>query len=411
MTICMLIWDYWPGREGGAQRQCRKLSHALSRQGTSILVITQRNSWRGRRTIVDQDIPVVRLGMLAPLAAVAISIHKWKTRWTRANYEYGPGAAGPGRQWGISTPFWWLARLSFMFAVKKYLGRNHRDVNLIHVHESNWIAGFAAWLGAEVGLPVLCKAATWPCMTPMGADVPFRSSFRDWRLRIHFIALNSAMAAELRAANIHASRVHVIPNGVEIPSEYASVQTNREVLFIANFTQGNHLKAYDILLNAWSRVHKRDRAARLVMVGSGDNRPWRKRALDLDCGSSVFFSGFAERPDDFYRCAAVFVLPSRREGMSNALLEAQSWGIPAVVSAIPSNLAVVDDEINGLVVPVEDAGMLAEAIMRLTADPALRARLGNQARKRMTRDFSIAAVSARIAGLYLEIISAAEKNI
>jgi glycosyltransferase involved in cell wall biosynthesis len=95
--------------------------------------------------------------------------------------------------------------------------------------------------------------------------------------------------------------------------------------------------------------------------------------------------------------------------MSNALLESQSWGIPAVVSAIPGNRAVVDDETNGLVVPVDDARALAAAIVRLLADPALRARLGGQARQRMIRDFSIASVAARIASLYREI-AAAEKT-
>ena len=405
MPICMLIWDYWPGREGGAQRQCRKLSKALSDRGIRILVITQRTSWLGKRSILDRDIPIVRLGLFAPLAAIAIWIHKWKIRWSKTAHTQFQATAHM-RQWGITTPFWWLARFSFMIAVKRYIAKNRRGLSLIHVHELNWIAGFASRLGAETGLPVVCKAATLPCLTPLGPDVPWRSALLHWRLQIHFIALNSEMAAELKAADINAARIHVIPNGVEIPSEQASPQDNSDVLFIANFTQGTHLKAYDVLLKAWDLVRIQNRQTRLIILGGGDKRPWQKFALDLGCEDSISFKGFSDKLDGFYRRAAMFVLPSRREGISNALLEAQSWGIPAVVSAIPGNLAVVSHGQNGLVVPVNNAQELAESILRLLNDPALRAELGKEARRRMIEEFSITAVAARIHALYQALTAA-----
>ena len=409
MTVCMLIWDYWPGREGGAQRQCRKLSHALSQSGTDIQVITQRTHWLERRTVDDHDIRIVRLGGLAPLANMAIWMRKWKIRCS-IERQVGSQSDKKQRQAGPTTPIWWLARLSFMIAVTWTILRQRPRPDLIHVHEANWIAAFASWLGARAGLPVVCKVATLPSLSPMGADVPFRTSLQRWQSEPHFIALNSDMADELKRAEIDTAKIHVIPNGVEIPPEPVAPKDDHDVLFIANFTQGSHLKAYDILLNAWSIVHKQDHAARLVMVGRGDDRPWRKLAIDLHCRDSVFFSGFIKEPDEFYRQSTVFVLPSRKEGMSNALLEAQSWGIPAVVSAIPGNLAVVDDGINGLVVAVEDAEALAAAILRLLADRELRTQLGNQARHRMIKDFSIAAVSALILGFYQQITAAADSS-
>ncbi len=406
----MLIWDYWPGREGGAQRQCRKLSRALANRGLKIMVLTQRTRWWGRKTVLDQDIPIVRLGRLAPLAAIAIWIHQFKIGRSKTDPVRSRAIPASGRQGGITTPFWWLARWSFMSAVQNYVKKNHRDLSLIHVHESNWIAGFASRVGKDIGLPVLCKAATLPCLTPMGPDVPSRRDLLKRRLLIRFIALNDAMAAELRAAGVAADRIHRIPNGVEIPSEHASAKDNHDVLFIANFTQEVHLKAYDVLLRAWSLVHQHDQTARLVMVGNGDHSPWRKLAQDLDCGDSVIFPGFTATPDGFYRQAAVFVLPSRKEGMSNALLEAQSWGIPAVVSAIPGNTAIVDDGLNGLVVPVEDAEALAKAIMRLLGNPEFRTKIGDQARQRMRKDFSIEAVSWQISELYMKMAAAGKKN-
>lgn len=402
MTVCMLIWDYWPGREGGAQRQCRKLARALAARGVKVEVVTQRPRWAGRRTILDQGIPVVRLGLFAPLANIAHGIRTWKIRWA-GPARSGPRPEAPARTWGITTPLWRLARSSFMAAARRYVSGKRREFSLIHVHESNWIAGFASLLGDATGLPVLCKAATLPCLAPMGPDVPRRSSLLRGRPRVHFIALNGGMEAELREAGVDAGRIHRVANGVEIPPEPASPQDREEVLFIANFSQGAQAKAYDVLLRAWGIVRRQERRSGLVMAGGGDPRPWQRLAGELGCADSVAFPGFVNDLDELYRRAAVFVLPSRREGMSNALLEAQSWGIPAVVSDIPGNLAVVRHGENGLVVAVDDAEELAGAILRLLKDPWLRKELGERARQRMIDDHSLAAVSARIQGLYREL--------
>lgn len=406
MTVCMLVWDYWPGREGGAQRQCRKLSHALPGRGINAIVLTQRAGWLDRREIRDQDIPIIRLGLFAPLAAVALRIHQWKSRRS-ATARAGRPSTAPARTWGISTPFWFLARLSFMVAAARYLARHRRALSLIHVYESNWIAGFASWLGQRAGLPVCCKTATLPCLAPLGPDVPFRAALLRWRLQCHFIALHGAMAAELQAARVIPARIHVIPNGVDIPSGPAAPGENRDVLFVANFSQGPRLKAFDVLLTAWALVHRQNRLARLVMVGGGDSRPWRQLAVALGCDESIAFKGFSGDLAADYRRAAVFVLPSRTEGMSNALLEAQSYGLPAVVSAIPGNRAVISDEDNGLVVPVDDAPALAAAIVRLLQDAPLRAKLGIRARQRAMEDFSFALVAGRIHDLYVTLAAGA----
>jgi glycosyltransferase involved in cell wall biosynthesis len=90
--------------------------------------------------------------------------------------------------------------------------------------------------------------------------------------------------------------------------------------------------------------------------------------------------------------------------LSNALLEAQSRGIPAVVSDIPGNRMVIEEGENGLIVPVADAKALARAILRLRADPALRARMGVRARERVRQRFSLETVTARLEEVYLGML-------
>jgi glycosyltransferase involved in cell wall biosynthesis len=85
--------------------------------------------------------------------------------------------------------------------------------------------------------------------------------------------------------------------------------------------------------------------------------------------------------------AAVVCLPSYREGISKALLEAAAAGRPIVTCDVPGCRDVVTDDIEGLLVPPRDAVALANALERLLCDPSLRGRYGAAARARAEREF------------------------
>ena len=124
-------------------------------------------------------------------------------------------------------------------------------------------------------------------------------------------------------------------------------------------------------------------------------------AAKLGCSQSVHFAGRLTDPSSAYERAMIFVLPSRWEGLSNALLEAQSHGLPCVVSNLPSNAHVVRHMSNGWVVPVDDVPALANAMLELLEKADLRQRLGAAARQRMEADFSMTSVVDRLESWYL----------
>ena len=96
------------------------------------------------------------------------------------------------------------------------------------------------------------------------------------------------------------------------------------------------------------------------------------------------FEGFRSDPFTFMGRASIFALPSRFEGMPNALLEAMAAGLPSVVSdASPGPLEMVSDGEHGLVVPTENHRAFAEALQRLMGDPHLRVRCGEAARTKL----------------------------
>lgn len=130
----------------------------------------------------------------------------------------------------------------------------------------------------------------------------------------------------------------------------------------------------------------------LTLVGDGPERPALERQVrDRRLAERVRFMGYRSDPQTFLQQAAVFVLPSRFEGMPNALLEAMAAGLAVVVTdASPGPLEVVDDGVTGLVVPSEAPQALAAALERLAVDPALRARLGAAAQTRLRQmDWSV----------------------
>lgn len=145
-------------------------------------------------------------------------------------------------------------------------------------------------------------------------------------------------------------------------------------------------KAYDVLLDAFAMLGREFEDWRLSVVGGGHLRDSLATQADaLGVAPRVTWHGVVRDPHAFYREASVFALPSRTEGMPNALLEAMGSGLPVVVSdRAPGPLELVEDGVTGLVVPVDDAAALASALSRLARDTDLRRRLGEAARARVS---------------------------
>ena len=91
--------------------------------------------------------------------------------------------------------------------------------------------------------------------------------------------------------------------------------------------------------------------------------------------------------ESYYAAMDLFVLPSHREGMSNALLEAQSMRLPCITTDATGCSDAIEDGVTGVVVPARDTVSLAKAIQRLMEAPALRARMGEAGRRRVKERF------------------------
>lgn len=115
--------------------------------------------------------------------------------------------------------------------------------------------------------------------------------------------------------------------------------------------------------------------------------------------------GFRGDMPAVYGQSSIACLPSYREGVPKALLEAAACGRPIVTSDVPGCREVVTDGETGLLVPPRDAAALANALGALLADAQLRARLGAAGRQRVEREFTVELVVAQQLALYRDLLS------
>jgi glycosyltransferase involved in cell wall biosynthesis len=100
------------------------------------------------------------------------------------------------------------------------------------------------------------------------------------------------------------------------------------------------------------------------------------------------------------------VLPSRTEGMSNALLEAMAMTRPLVATAVGGTPEVIADGTSGLLVPADDPTAMAVAIGRLLGDPRLAARLAAAARQTVEEHYGARSMVRRLEAVYAAVASA-----
>jgi glycosyltransferase involved in cell wall biosynthesis len=118
----------------------------------------------------------------------------------------------------------------------------------------------------------------------------------------------------------------------------------------------------------------------------------------------VQWLGHVDDMPALFRAVDAVVLPSYREGLPKGLIEAAACGLPLVTTDVPGCREVVTHGVEGLLVPVRDAGALAAAIARLQDSPDLRASLGQAARARALAEYDERIVIQRTLAVYRELL-------
>lgn len=246
---------------------------------------------------------------------------------------------------------------------------------------------------------------------------PDRTARRAWRFlgrRVDAIVANAdALRAEAEADGVVA-RWTIIPSAVDTDQfrDLPDAATARPALgldparpVVGTIGRLEGRKGQDVLLAAMRHLVASERGERpqLLIVGDGPTRPQLvEQARALGVADDVRFTGTLADVRAPLAAMDVFVLPSRTEGLSNALLEAMAASRPVVATAVGGTVQVIDRPDVGVLVPSEDAAAMAREIARLLWDRGEAARLGRGAQRRVEGVFGAGAMVARLEHLYEE---------
>lgn len=281
--------------------------------------------------------------------------------------------------------------------------------DVVHVHSrrgADSFGGLAAWLA---GVPAVLTRRV------ESREPPF---WLRWKCRPYgaIVAISQAIAAELVQAGLAAHRLRVIPSAVDAArfrpdpaararlAERFSLRPNELALGLV--AQLIERKGHRFAFDAVAALAERGAPIRLICFGRGPLEAELRtvvRARGLD--DRIVFAGFEPDMARWLPGLDALVHPVRREGLGVAVLEAMSAGLPVVAAAAGGLVDVIEDGRDGLLVPAGDATAIATALERLLKDQDLRERLGQAARQRVSRDFSIDAMTNAYAALYRETLT------
>lgn len=399
MRVAMLAYHTCPlvppgaGSAGGMNVYVRELAASLGRQGVAVDVFTRDHGCA---------LPAVK-----PIGPLARLVH----------VKAGPRAALPKGQ---------LEAYTGEFAARvDAFARDAGPYDLVHAHY--WLAGRAGLdLARRFGVPLVqmfhtlghLKTRWAAAATERAEPARLQSEALLARVACRIVAATEAEAHELVGTlRAREERVAVVPCGVDLaafaPREPEAARRRlglegaRPVVYVGRLEP---LKRVDRLVEAMARLD--DPRTRLVVVGGdgaegdagGEAARLARLAADLGVAERVEFRGPEPRAvlADYYAAAAAVVVPSAYESFNLVALEALASGAALVATPVGVVPDLVEDGVNGLIVPPGDAGALARALERLLADAGLAARIRSRARPTVI-GYGWSSVAARIRRLYEEL--------
>ena len=361
MNIALFASAFYP-HVGGVEELCRQLAHEYQARGDQVAVFTERWPRSLPAHEIHEGIPVYRL---------------------------------PFRVWSEG----WRAKVKFL-ATHRLIHRRLLALlrgfqpEVIHVQCVSNNARYALEMQAATGVPLV---VTLQGELTMDAQQVFqrcalaRDTLRRALRRADAVtacSFQTLAEAEDFFGESLGQRGRVLYNGIAAGAADHVVPFAHPRPYVLAIGRHVAQKGFDVLLRAMSRLRDRGQACDLILAGDGaEHAALRALAAELHLEASVVFPGRVDhrKAMSLFAGCTIFVLPSRHEPFGIVNLEAMAHARPIVASRVGGVPEIVSNDENGLLVPPGDADALADALGRLLADEALRARLGRAGRERATR--------------------------
>ena len=210
---------------------------------------------------------------------------------------------------------------------------------------------------------------------------------------------------------IDAARIQTIYNGLNLADWDVGSRPARSPGEFLVTTVGNirPVKGHDVFIRAAAAIVQQFPKVSFSIAGDVIEPTYlaelQTLVQDLDLVNHFRFDGAITNLRQHLAAADIFVLPSRSEGFSNAIIEAMASSLPVVATDVGGNAEAVKDGITGFLVPPEDPDALSSAILRLLSDPSQAKAMGAAGRNYVEEKFTTDAMMSQIICAYGNLLS------
>ena len=300
-----------------------------------------------------------------------------------------------------------------MFRLAAFLRRGRFQIMHAHDVYAN-VLGIPAAVLARVPV-IICS------QRDLGHLEIYRGRRRIWLRRLQKLSTavltNASAIREAVLAEDHFApeKVRVIHNGVDLGrfaqkspdrSWLAESGSNEQWIVLVGNMHGD-VKGHPVLIAAAESVVREFPNVRFVFAGDGQRRAdFEGQAARLGIAKHFLFLGRRDDVPRILACCDIGVLPSKAEGLPNAVLEYLAAGLPTVATRVGGNAEILEDGKTGLLVPAENPAALSEAILRLLRSPQFAASLGKNGREFVGAEFSFQRLIEKTDQMYTELLHA-----
>jgi glycosyltransferase involved in cell wall biosynthesis len=306
---------------------------------------------------------------------------------------------------GVAMPSEWS--LSAVWTLAGILKRER--IQVIHMHTSH-ACTLGGWAARLAGVParVISRRVDFSVRSN-----PFRKVKYQWGVD-RIVAISEGVRNVLAADGLDPDRIEVVRSGIDprpFDPNYPAGEARREfgipdgspvIGCVAHFA--DH-KGHRYLIEAAVRVAAAVPDVRFLLVGDGELRPAIELQIkELKLESHIVLTGFRNDVPRLLAAMDIVVLSSHLEGLGTSLLDAMAMARPVVATRVGGIPEMVEDGVNGYLVPPRDPAALAEALITLINRPDERKRLGQAGRTRMLQKFSAEAMVVATEAVYRKIL-------
>src|SRR3990167_5027030 len=147
------------------------------------------------------------------------------------------------------------------------------------------------------------------------------------------------------------------------------------------------------------------RGLKLLLVGDGEEKEnLQNQIKNYQSKKNILFLGKRSDVPKLLKISNLFVLPTLFEGQSNAIMEAMATGLPIITTDIPENRVLIENNVSGILIPVQNSTILSQTIKQIRGNPTLSEQISEEAKTTIKNSFSLEKITKKWENALMEII-------